>query len=128
MATTKQERMQAKAVKNAAKTVEQRHAEQAQTQAVAKAMPKLPALPKVKKTKVGKPCGCGCGNVTKGGRFVPGHDARLHGWVIRVERNVCNLKLVRDTDGKGVALAVWRALQSRAVARAVDTADAAQTA
>jgi hypothetical protein len=24
-------------------------------------------------------CGCGCGGMTKGGRFLPGHDARMHG-------------------------------------------------
>ena len=23
-------------------------------------------------------CGCGCGGMTKGGRFLPGHDARFH--------------------------------------------------
>ena len=25
-----------------------------------------------------KDCECGCGDKTKGGRFIPGHDARLH--------------------------------------------------
>lgn len=25
-----------------------------------------------------QPCGCGCGGMTKGGRFLPGHDARYH--------------------------------------------------
>lgn len=25
-----------------------------------------------------QPCGCGCGGMTKGGRFLPGHDARFH--------------------------------------------------
>ncbi len=24
-------------------------------------------------------CLCGCGGTTKGGRFKPGHDAKLHG-------------------------------------------------
>ena len=26
-----------------------------------------------------KACDCGCGDQTKGGRFLPGHDARLKG-------------------------------------------------
>ena len=26
-----------------------------------------------------QPCACGCGDQTKGGRFLPGHDARLKG-------------------------------------------------
>lgn len=28
--------------------------------------------------KTPQPCGCGCGGMTKGGRFLPGHDARFH--------------------------------------------------
>jgi hypothetical protein len=27
----------------------------------------------------GQPCQCGCGNLTRGGRFLPGHDARHKG-------------------------------------------------
>lgn len=27
--------------------------------------------------KAPRPCMCGCGEITKGGRFLPGHDARL---------------------------------------------------
>lgn len=30
-----------------------------------------------------RPCLCECGGETKGGRFVPGHDARLYGRIIR---------------------------------------------
>lgn len=30
-------------------------------------------------SKVPKECECGCGEWTKGGRFRPGHDARMHG-------------------------------------------------
>jgi hypothetical protein len=37
------------------------------------------AKPKaVRKAKAGQDCGCGCGGTTKGGRFLPGHDARFH--------------------------------------------------
>lgn len=28
--------------------------------------------------KNARPCECGCGEMTKGGRFRPGHDARMH--------------------------------------------------
>lgn len=28
--------------------------------------------------KTPQPCGCGCEGMTKGGRFLPGHDARFH--------------------------------------------------
>ena len=28
--------------------------------------------------KTPQACGCGCGGMTKGGRFLPGHDARFH--------------------------------------------------
>jgi hypothetical protein len=30
-------------------------------------------------------CLCGCGDRTKGGTFLPGHDARLRGKLIRKE-------------------------------------------
>lgn len=69
----------------------------------------LPALPTMKRTRKPKPaqdCSCGCGGQTKGGRFLPGHDARLHGWVLRVERGVCTLRDVEASDGRGVASAV----------------------
>lgn len=31
-------------------------------------------------------CECGCGEMTKGGRFRPGHDAKLHSKQLREER------------------------------------------
>lgn len=31
----------------------------------------------VAKKKTPKPCFCGCGQITKGGKFIPGHDAKL---------------------------------------------------
>ncbi len=36
------------------------------------------AEPKPKAEKAGRPCDCKCGGTTKGGRFLPGHDARYH--------------------------------------------------
>lgn len=44
--------------------------------------------PKVKAPKAIKdptPCTCGCGGLTKGGRFLPGHDARFHARVKALE-------------------------------------------
>lgn len=35
------------------------------------------------KVKIFPACLCGCGAVTKGGRFIPGHDARHHGNLLR---------------------------------------------
>lgn len=39
---------------------------------------KAPKAARVRAVKEGKDCGCGCGGQTKGGRFIPGHDARFH--------------------------------------------------
>lgn len=33
--------------------------------------------------KIPKPCGCGCGEMTKGGQFIPGHDAKLLSAIIQ---------------------------------------------
>lgn len=38
---------------------------------------------KVPKSKEAQECLCGCGGQTKGGRFVPGHDARLKGQIVK---------------------------------------------
>lgn len=37
---------------------------------------------KVPKNKDPQNCVCGCGGLTKGGRFIPGHDARLKGRIV----------------------------------------------
>ncbi len=59
---------------------------------VTAALPTLPALPKLPKLKrtpkaATTPCGCGCGTLVAR-TFAPGHDSRLHAWVIRVERGL----------------------------------------
>ena len=41
--------------------------------------------PRVKAEKKVRPCACGCGGQTTG-FFVPGHDARFKGWLLKVER------------------------------------------
>lgn len=55
-----------------------------------KGLPALPKMPRstTRKSKPPKPCECGCAEPTKGGRFLPGHDARLHAWALRVERKM----------------------------------------
>ncbi len=54
-------------------------------------LPPMPRLPRERKPKAGRPCACGCADETRGGRFLPGHDARLYGWARRVERGVVAL-------------------------------------
>ena len=40
---------------------------------------------KTAKKKPTRPCYCGCGGETQG-RFVPGHDARFHGWARKIAK------------------------------------------
>lgn len=79
---------------------------------VERQVPKLPALPKLPKARKPKPlvaCECGCGGTTTR-RFCPGHDGRLHGWVLRVERGLVTLDQVEASDGPGTRAAVERVL------------------
>lgn len=47
----------------------------------------LPTLTKLpRKAKAPRPCECGCAVPTRGGRFLPGHDAILAAWALRVQR------------------------------------------
>lgn len=86
---------------------------QAETQVLTPITPKLAPLPKLPKApRKPKPlhaCSCGCGGTTTG-RFCPGHDGRLKGWAIRVERGVIALADIPD----GERQAVERHLQERA--------------
>lgn len=73
--------------------------------AVGATMPALPPLPKMaKKSKNPQPCGCGCGNAT-GSIFVPGHDGRLRGWTLRIERKL--IKLEDVPAGERVAVEAY---------------------
>lgn len=76
---------------------------------------KLPPLPRAKaKPKTLKPCECGCGGQTTK-RFVPGHDSRQRGWVLRVERGYVKLSEIPDGERQAVA-AVLRAKSKAAEA------------
>jgi len=66
------------------------YAEQYQTptesqmlEALASGEEKMQKKQAVKKKKQPVPCGCGCGGMTGGGKFLPGHDAKLKGRLIR---------------------------------------------
>jgi len=40
-----------------------------------------------------KACGCGCGQMTKGGKFIPGHDARVYRAILQhIDGDVIALK------------------------------------
>jgi hypothetical protein len=78
-------------------------------------LPTLPRLPK--KAKELRRCECGCPGLTQS-RFVPGHDARLHGWKLRVQRGLlveggdttAQLDWIADNASVGEAIAVGRAV------------------
>lgn len=50
-----------------------------------------------------RPCSCGCGDNTKGGRFIPGHDAKLISALIEAVGGIENLRtLVEEHVGRKV--------------------------
>ena len=66
-------------------------------------LPALPALPSSARVRPSRSCVCGCGGVTQRS-FVPGHDARLKGLIIRVLAGVMSLDDVAawgDSIGRG---------------------------
>lgn len=72
---------------------------------------KLPAL-RGSATKPASPCLCGCGSLAAR-RYLPGHDARLAGFVRRVLVRQLDLAWIRTWAGDGVAEAVERELKAR---------------
>ena len=63
-------------------------------------LPKMPSAKRVRKPRPTHPCVCGCGTLTAG-IWAPGHDARAHGWALRVERNICKLSEVPENEREG---------------------------
>lgn len=55
---------------------------------------------RVKKEKTVKPCRCGCGGQTTA-FFVPGHDARFKGWLIKVEKGEKKVTELPESVQKG---------------------------
>lgn len=94
--------------KGAAKTAVQ----DADTTRVALApLPKLPA--RARKPRPQVQCACGCGALT-GRTFAPGHDSRLKGWVLRVERGIVKLADIPDGERQAVAAHIKAQKQSSA--------------
>lgn len=52
--------------------------------------PSGPAV-RVNKKDRSRPCACGCGQTTRGGVWIPGHDARLPGLVLRAVKGEIEL-------------------------------------
>lgn len=82
----------------------------------ATALPSLPSLPSTSKQRPMRPCGCGCSYPTQR-TFVPGHDARLKGLIIRQVRGLMTNAEIAEWGGKGVAEAVTRSLKDAALLR-----------
>ena len=43
-----------------------------------------------------KACGCGCGGITKGGEFLPGHDAKLYSAILDKAGGLLELKAITE--------------------------------
>lgn len=55
---------------------------------------------RVKAEKTVKPCKCGCGGQTTA-FFVPGHDARFKGWLLKVEKGQMKVNELPEAVQKG---------------------------
>lgn len=79
----------------------------------------LPALPSVSRVRPLFTCSCGCGGTTQRA-FVPGHDARLKGIIIRIVRGVMtfdDVKTWANEIGRGeqTVAAVKKAMANAAL-------------
>lgn len=115
-------RLNKKARREAAKQAKQQVVEQGGTQTPeqeqAKAakpgtLPALPKMPRVRKPKPEVPCACGCGLTTRR-VWHPGHDARHHGWVRRVQAGIVTLEQIPEGERQVVAQAVRASAASAA--------------
>lgn len=71
-------------------------------------LPRLPQMTTSTTRSWGK-CACGCGGGTQS-TFVPGHDARQKGLILRLVRGVMTMDDIEAWGGKEVALATAFAL------------------
>jgi hypothetical protein len=55
---------------------------------------------------VPKPCACGCGGITKGGKFIPGHDTRVYRAILQhIDGDVLDLKrIIEQTTDRTVVV------------------------
>lgn len=92
----------------------------AHNEAINSALVRMPAMPgSGRKAKATRECECGCRGLTKS-RFVPGHDARLAGWVKRCERGLLvkggdlldQVGWIAKNASEGEAAAVRRVLEA----------------
>ncbi len=79
--------------------------------------------------KTGIPrCECGCGGATRGGRFQPGHDARLKSQILRAIRNADAPAAERVAAMDRMHLLGWAKFVREADIAAVRAAEAAEVA
>lgn len=54
--------------------------------------------------KIPLSCGCGCGGLTKGGKFIPGHDTKVYRAILQhIDGDILTLKaLVEGATGSKV--------------------------
>lgn len=62
---------------------------------------------KPKEPKVERACACGCGGTTTG-YFVPGHDARFKGWMLKIERGLVETQTATGMPKKIVNAYEWK--------------------
>jgi hypothetical protein len=79
-------------------------------QTARKQLPNLPSMPKGRAISNWAKCRCGCGGNTQS-TFVPGHDARLRGLMLRTLRGIMTLEQVEEWGGIGTRKAVESALR-----------------
>lgn len=65
----------------------------------------LPPMPRARKPRPPQACACGCGGQTRGGRFLPGHDARLAGWAVRLRRGLITPDAILHDGERAAAMA-----------------------
>ena len=52
-----------------------------------------------------KLCACGCNKMTRGGEFIPGHDAKVYSAIIKHVGGISNLRnLVEQSTGKFIVV------------------------